>query len=49
MTWSIPTPSTTASRHATYRFKDGKLVEEWETTEDSKLLTAPGLLPELPF
>lgn len=34
--------------HGTYRFKDGKLIEEWDTTEEGKLMTALGLLPDPP-
>jgi steroid delta-isomerase-like uncharacterized protein len=34
--------------HCTYRFKDGKIIEEWDTTEDAKMLTILGLLPEPP-
>jgi predicted ester cyclase len=34
--------------HCTYRFKDGKLVEEWETFEEGKMMTALGLLLEPP-
>jgi predicted ester cyclase len=34
--------------HCTYRFKDGKIIEEWDTTEEAKMMTVLGLLPEPP-
>jgi predicted ester cyclase len=34
--------------HCTYRFQDGRVVEEWDTAEEVKMMRALGLLPEPP-